>query len=124
LKAILLAVAALVLATASGCSTIINGSSQTVSINSNVTGATVSWNGAQIGTTPMTTQVKRASTATITVSKEGYTTKTITIDTSIEPMFWGNVILGGLLGSTTDGVNGNMYKYAPATLQIDLEKKS
>jgi hypothetical protein len=118
-----LAVSVLILSAISGCSTLVNGSSQSVSINSNVSDAQVTWNGAPIGKTPLTTQVKRASSAQLTVSKDGYETKTITLDTSIEPIFWGNVIFGGFLGSTTDGANGNMYKYAPATIQIDLVKK-
>ncbi len=123
MKKLALAGLSLGLVAISGCSTLVNGSSQSVSINSNVQDAQVTWNGAPIGKTPLTVQVKRGSSAQITVSKDGYISKTITADTSIEPIFWGNVIFGGVLGSTTDGVNGNMYKYAPATLQIDLEKK-
>lgn len=31
---------------------------------------------------------------------------------SITPVFFGNIVIGGLLGSTTDGVTGKMWDYA------------
>ena len=34
-----------------------------------------------------------------------------TVDRQIEGIFWGNVILGGLLGSGTDYVTGKMWDY-------------
>lgn len=110
--------------TATGCSTIVNGTKQPVSINSNVPSADITVNGISIGQTPYAGPIARSSKAVVQVSKEGYVTKTATLDTSFEPIFWGNIIFGGILGSTTDAASGSMYKYAPATVQIDLEKKS
>ncbi len=104
------------------CASIVGGTSQTVSINSNVKGAAVIVNGANIGTTPYNGPLKRSNITTVTLQKEGFETKTITLNTEIEPIFWGNIIIGGVLGSTTDLASGAMYKYAPATLQIDLDK--
>lgn len=111
----------LIFSICSGCSTIVNGRSETVSINSNVSGAQIVVNGKTVGTTPYNGPIRRGADTTITVSKDGYVAKTITADTNIEPIFWGNIILGGFLGSTTDASTGSMYKYSPATLQIDLE---
>ncbi|USN48091.1 MAG: PEGA domain-containing protein [Pseudobdellovibrionaceae bacterium] len=105
-----------------GCASIVGGTSQTVSINSNVKGANVIVNGATIGTTPYNGPLKRGKSTTVTLQKDGYETKTITLNTEIESIFWGNIIIGGVLGSTTDLSTGAMYKYAPATLQIDLDK--
>jgi hypothetical protein len=110
-----------VVALLSGCSSIINGRVQTVTINSNVKDAEILVNGAVVGRTPFTGLLKRGSGTTVTVQKEGYESKTATLVTSVEPWFWGNIVLGGLLGSTTDAANGNMYKYSPATIEIDLE---
>lgn len=106
----------------SGCASIVGGTSQVVSINSNVKGADVIVNGANVGTTPYNGPVKRGKSTTVTIQKTGYDSKTITLNTEIESIFWGNIIIGGVLGSTTDLSTGAMYKYAPATLQIDLEK--
>mgnify|MGYP003432182605 CR=1 FL=1 len=106
----------------SGCASIVNGTSQLVSINSNVKGADVIVNGMTVGTTPYNGPIKRAQSTTVTLQKDGYESKTITLNTEIESIFWGNIIIGGFLGSTTDLATGAMYKYAPATLQIDLDK--
>jgi len=104
-----------------GCSTIVKGKYQTVSINSNVKGAEIVVNGAVIGTTPFNGPLERDSAMSVTVRKEGYQPKTVVLDTSIEPMFWGNIIIGGFFGSTTDASTGDMYKYSPSTIEIDLE---
>jgi len=105
-----------------GCATIVGGTSQTVSVNSNVKGADVIVNGETLGKTPYNGPIKRGKSTTVTLRKDGYEPKTITLSTEIESIFWGNIIIGGVLGSTTDLATGGMYKYAPATLQIDLDK--
>ena len=123
MKTLVIAVSVLVLLATTGCSTIVNGKRQIVSINSNVAGAQVTVNGMPVGQTPFAGEIERSSKAIVQLNKEGYVTKTMTMDTSFEPIFWGNIISGGFFGSTTDGVSGAMYKYAPATIQVDLEKK-
>lgn len=110
------------LALVCGCASIVRGSTEQVSINSNVNGAEVNVNGVLVGKTPFTGKIKRGSSTAVSVSKPGFETKTVTLDTSIEPIFWGNIIIGGVLGSTTDLATGSMYKYSPATIQIDLVK--
>jgi hypothetical protein len=116
---VLLALAAL--AAISGCSTIVKGKTQPVTINSNVRDADVTLNGMPVGRTPFTGLVERGSHSSVTVAKAGYQSKTVTLDTGVEPWFWGNIIFGGLVGSTTDASTGAMYKYTPATVEIDLE---
>lgn len=61
----------------SSCATIFKGSTQTISIDSNVKGADVVLDGVTLGKTPFIGKIKRASSATITLKKEGYFTKTI-----------------------------------------------
>lgn len=117
----LFAISALLLTT--GCSTIVNGKTQSVSINSNVSDADIKVNGVKVGKTPFTGALERSSKAIVEVSKDGYESKTVTLDTAFEPIFWGNIIVGGVFGSTTDASTGSMYKYAPATVQVDLVKK-
>ncbi len=105
------------------CATIVSGKSQTITIDSNVKDAEILVNGASVGKTPYTGPVTRSKSATVTLKKDGYASKTITMNTEIEPMFWGNIVIGGVLGSTTDNSTGAMYKYASATLTVDLEKE-
>ena len=64
-------VIALILAT-SGCATVIDGSSQLVTFNSSPNGARVYANGMEVGTTPLTTSLKRSKTTMILAKKNGY----------------------------------------------------
>jgi hypothetical protein len=39
-------------------------------------------------------------------------------------MFWGNIIIGGTVGSITDFATGAAYAYAPASYQVELQSDS
>lgn len=103
-----------------GCASILKGSSQTISISSNVEGAVLSLDGVEIGKTPFTGIVPK-NKSTLTLRLDGYRTETVTLAKSLEPMFWGNIIIGGTIGSLTDFATGAAYQYAPATYQVDLQ---
>jgi hypothetical protein len=105
-----------------GCATIVSGTSQVISVNSNVSGATVTLDGQPVGTTPFSGKVSKKANV-LTVSKEGYETVNITMSKSFNAIFFGNIIIGGLLGSTTDLATGAMYEYAPNTFYADLKSK-
>lgn len=108
-------------AVTSSCATIVGGTSQTVSIDANVKGAEVVVNGAMVGQTPFAGTIKRGKSTSVTIKKAGYRPKTIILNTEVEPIFWGNIIVGGVLGSTTDLSTEAMYKYTPASINVDLE---
>ncbi|TKB45601.1 PEGA domain-containing protein [Thalassotalea mangrovi] len=117
-------VSALVVLTAlSGCASIVDGSTQQVTIQSTPAGAEVLINGVSQGVTPLTIDVKRADNTSLTVRKEGYTDQTITMTTKLNSTFWGNVIIGGLPGSTTDAATGASIEYAPGVHYFNLEAK-
>jgi hypothetical protein len=113
---ILLALSAFVL----GCATITKGTSQQISITSNIDGATLYLDGSVIGTTPYYGEVPK-NKKELKVEKDGYRTATIVLSKTLEGMFWGNIILGGTIGSITDFATGGAYAYAPATYQVDLK---
>jgi hypothetical protein len=96
------------------------GSTQPLSVSTNVEGATVYLDNMEIGVTPFTSEVVRGGEM-LRVELEGYRTETIALSKSLEPMFWGNIIIGGTIGSIIDYVKGTAYQYAPAAYQIDLQ---
>jgi hypothetical protein len=104
----------------SGCATIITGTSQEMSFQSNPDGATVTVSGRVIGKTPITTSLKKESNQSVIFEKEGYKTQTMQLTTNLEPWFWGNIVLGGLIGSTTDGLSGAVHEYSPSQYFISL----
>lgn len=103
-----------------GCATIVSGKTQNVTIDSNVKDAEVVVEGAVLGYTPYTGPIKRGKDTTLLLRKPGYENKTVTLNTEVEPVFWGNILCGGVFGSTTDYSTGSMYKYSPATINIDM----
>jgi hypothetical protein len=110
--------------TVSGCASIVDGTSQTVTFNSNPNGATIAINGTPVGVTPLSTQVKRSKDMVIAVSKKGYEAQQMPLQTKINTYFWGNILCGGFLGSTTDGVSGAMIEYSPNMYYTTLEPMS
>jgi hypothetical protein len=110
----------------SSCSSVVNGTKQMVSIDSNVKGAEVNVDGYVVGKTPFNGKITRGSDTVVTLKKEGYNIKTIVLSQEITPAFWGNGLFFYFFpfSSTTDGVNGAMYKYSPATYNIDMDPLS
>lgn len=43
------------------------------------------------------------------------------LDTTLDPWFWGNIVLGGFIGSTTDGLSGAVNQYSPAQFMVTLQ---
>lgn len=103
-----------------GCASIVTGTSQDVSFQSQPEGATVIINGKKIGKTPLTTNLKKESKQTLIFEKEGYKTQTMQLSTSLNSWFWGNIVIGGVIGSTTDGLSGAVHEYTPNQYFITL----
>jgi hypothetical protein len=102
------------------CASIIKGKSQMMTFKSEPEGATVTVNGRVIGKTPITTSLEKDTGKSVTVEKEGYKTQTMELTTTIEGWFWGNILLGGLIGSTTDGISGAVHQYSPNQYMFNL----
>jgi hypothetical protein len=121
---LLLAAAALL--TASGCASILDGGTQVVTFNSDPRRVKIFINGVQVGVTPLSTQVKRSKDTIVVAKKDGYEDEPVALQTRLNTYFWGNILCGGLLGSTTDYATGAMIEYAPNMYFITLEpiKKS
>lgn len=106
------------------CASIVDGSNQVISINSNVQGADVYINGIMVGKTPFSGQVKKQKDTQVRIQKKGYTSQTLLMSTSLPTAFWGNIITGGFLGSTTDYATGAAYEYAPNNYFLHIEKEN
>jgi hypothetical protein len=104
---------------ASGCATIVRGTTQTVAVNTpGVPGAMCSLTSPAIGsmtvTTPgVVTLAKGSSAVAIRCSKECYNDGTGVLSTSMDGMAAGNVVAGGVIGLGVDAATGAMNQYAP-----------
>ena len=106
------------------CSTIVSGRSQEVTFSSEPKGVEVLVAGKSYGITPITVNLERKSGQVITFQKDGYNTQTRSLETTINTYFWGNIILGGFIGSTTDAITGSMHEYKPNSYYITLTQDS
>lgn len=104
---------------AAACATIVKGTTQLMTVSSNVEGADIYLDDNKIGTTPYTGEVKKKRKI-LRVEQEGYQTETLSLSKSLEPWFWGNIIIGGTLGSITDFATGAAFQYAPASYRVEL----
>jgi hypothetical protein len=106
-----------------GCASIMSGTSQDLTFNSNPDDATVTVGGRVIGKTPITTRLTRESGQTLTFSRDGYKPITMRLETTLNGWFWGNVLLGGFFGSTTDGMSGALHEYSPSQYMVTLAQE-
>ena len=123
----------LVLITASilsGCSSIVKGSRQTINISTSTgkqaEAVITTSTGQQNVVLPQAVPVKTSSTdITVNIKETRCNNASTTIVQSrLHPWFWGNVIIGGLLGSTTDSVTGSMWAYDESVIVNVTEKDS
>lgn len=104
-----------------GFATITSGTSQNLTINSDPSGALVSSGGIMLGTTPLVANIKREQNKSLVVKKEGYEDQVIYLATTFNNAFWGNFLIGGTFGSTTDAASGATIEYSPSSYYITLK---
>jgi len=116
-----------------GCASILGESRYPVAVSSAPPGASfevTDKNGTVIhtGNTPSTVTLKSGKgyfsgqTYTLHFKKEGYPDKTIELDSSLSGWYWGNILIGGLVGMLiVDPLTGAMYKL-PESASADMGK--
>lgn len=107
----------------SSCATIINGSKQTVQIYSEPSRATVFIDGSEVGQTPYETKLKRKNEYNISIQLEGYLPYETRLTRKFQPVYFGNILFGGLIGLIIDPITGAMYKLTPGELKAKLQSQ-
>ena len=103
-----------------GCATIIHGSRQDVGISSAPTGASVTIDNLQSGTTPVFAKLRRKENHVVRISLAGFQPTDLTLTSSVSGWVWGNIAIGGLIGLAVDAISGGMYKLSPSELSAAL----
>ncbi len=121
MKKLMVLVVVLAVSLISGCATIVGGGGhQSVSFNSEPADATVTVSGKVLGKTPITVDISRDKNQSVVFEKEGYKTFTTQLSTTLNGWFWGNIVIGGLIGSTVDSVSGAIHEYSPDQYFVTL----
>ncbi|MGL5577910.1 MAG: PEGA domain-containing protein [Fusobacteriaceae bacterium] len=103
-----------------GCSTIMTGTTQSLSINSNVNGAKVYVDGSYRGEAPLILDLTTKKDYTIKIEAEGYVSYTEIIKKKASGWVWGNVFLGGLIGLGVDLATGGLYVFEKDNINGNL----
>jgi hypothetical protein len=106
------------------CATIISGSRQRVPITSDPPGATVYVDFQNVGYTPLMVKLKRKHTHQIRLELDNYSSYELTTKKKFNPMFVGNVVIGGLIGMGIDGASGAIFDVYPKNVKVKLEPSS
>lgn len=119
------ALAGLSLVTLGACSTIVEGSSQNVTVMTDPSGASCRLESNRgivgiVNPTPGSIQLEKSKdNVTVLCEKEGYQPSAGTLASSFEGMTFGNIIFGGIVGVGIDAASGAMNKYPPSvTVQL------
>jgi hypothetical protein len=100
-----------------GCATLTQGSSQTITVNTDPTGAICTLNRdgkevAVINPTPGSIPVNKASgTISVLCKRTGYQDSAGVLASEFQAMTFGNILFGGLIGLAVDASSGAMNKY-------------
>ena len=114
-----------ILALLSGCATLTKGTSQTVTVNTDPTGATCTLTRdaqplAVVNPTPGSIPIsKGAGTVAIICKRSGYLEAAGAMTSEFQAMTFGNILFGGLIGVVVDAASGATHEY-PAMVTITM----
>src|SRR5690606_33030512 len=120
----------------SGCASIVSKSNWPIIVNSTPSEAKIKITdekGFEVysGITPASLKLKsgngffKKAIYQVRFEKEGYETKVITINSKLNGWYFGNILLGGLIGMLiVDPATGAMYKIEDENINQSLVKKS
>ena len=94
-----------------GCASVMTAEQQTINVTtSNNKAAEVTVDDKTVMAPGMVTVLRDGKDKVVKTNAAGCDNATI-IKKKVTPVFFGNIVIGGLLGSTTDGVTGKMWDY-------------
>ncbi|MGH7510254.1 MAG: PEGA domain-containing protein [Gemmatimonadales bacterium] len=103
------------------CATLMQGTSQELSIGSSPTGARVIVDGSEAGKTPFVASLKRKDKHVVRLEMDGYKPYELALSRGTSGWVWGNLVFGGLPGLAIDAITGGLYKLKPEQVQATLE---
>jgi hypothetical protein len=109
-----------------GCASIVSlatedGLEQKITFNSDPSGVKLFLNGTKpLGETPLARKIERSENQFVIAKKEGFEDQRILLTHHFNHWFWGNVIFGGLIGSTVDYADSAVVEIDPTTYYITM----
>jgi hypothetical protein len=116
--------AALMLVTS--CASIVHQTTQQIPVRSDPPGAAVTVacgdvaNDPKLVTPTVVTVHRKPEHCAITLSKDGFDAKNVSLSRSMSGWYLGNIVFGGIIGLIVDAANGAMYNRSPAAIDVTL----
>ena len=106
------------------CATILSGTSDEITFNSDPGGASIMLDGLKLGKTPATVSIKRPGFGNkeITLKLDGYEDRTFMLQKEFNTMAICN--LAGWPGWVIDIITGSVMKYSKTNYDLDLDPKA
>jgi hypothetical protein len=105
------------------CATIVHGTKQKITVNSEPAGAKVVVRGVEMATTPAIIELERNNpNVVLRFEKEGYEPVEIMLKRKTSGWIWGNILLGGVFGLVIDFINGAAYELSPTEVKAVLKE--
>jgi hypothetical protein len=76
-----------------------------------------------LGETPLSNKFERTKNSFLVLKKEGYEDQNLLLKHHFNYWFWGNLIIGGLFGSTTDSATDATIQLSPTQYHVLLNPK-
>ena len=112
-----------------GCASIFNAHPSLLTIMTNPSNAKITITGLQnmeklTKYSPCSVYLNKGSDYIVRIEIAGYQSEEIPIRRGISGWFWGNILLGGIIGMAIDYGTSNMYAHTPTIINSDLTKGS
>lgn len=106
--------------TLGACATVVSGTKQKVSFDSNAKGAKVTLTSGESCNTPCKIKVKRKYDQRADFSHEGYQPTYVLLQSRLGGSTAGNLLLGGIIGGVVDGTNGASNHLSPNPVNVQM----
>lgn len=106
----------------SGCATIATGTTETIKIKSDPSGAHVKViPSGKTATTPAKLDLSKSNSYVIRITKECFEEERVEIENPMHPMFFANILLGGVIGMIVDVSSGGGFDLEPEQADVKLK---
>lgn len=106
----------------SSCATIVSGSKQNISFASTPSAASIFIDEVEVGKTPFQMKLARNSEHEVMIKLEGYQAYQTKLTKKFNAWYFGNILIGGLIGLIVDPLTGAIYNLSPDQINAQLNK--
>ncbi len=102
------------------CSTIMNGTRQSIQIESDPSNAYVWVDRNYVGVTPIIVEMSRKDMHYVKIELDGFEPYEATFSRKLSKWVFGNIVFGGVIGLAVDALTGAIYTLTPDQVRAEM----